>query len=402
MALAVESRQPALATVGPSVNGGRLRVAMMIQSYWPVLGGAQRQVQQLGPLLEHRGVAVTVVTRRPPGAPLRAAEPGVELRRLRVPPIGAAASVVYTAHGAVVLSHLRPDVIHVHDLLSPATAALIASARSPRPVVAKVLSTGLGGDIDRLLQKPFGARRLALMARRFAAFVCLSEEVEQELAAHGVSRERLHRIPNGVDTRRFRPPAADERERQRRQLAIPDNAVVALYCGRLAPVKRPTLLVEAARAAGAHLVIAGAGSERSRLKALATPENGVRLIDTVDDPLPLYHAADVYVSASTTEGMSGAVLEAMSSGLPIVASPASGMSELVMPSTGFIAADEGAESLGRALAALVEDGDMRARKGRAARELVASRYSLDSTADMLVELYRDLLRRSREHAERDS
>ena len=65
-----------------------MRVVMVIQSYLPVLGGAQRQVQRLGPLLEAEGFEVIVVTRRPPGTPLRETQHGIQVRRVPGPDTG--------------------------------------------------------------------------------------------------------------------------------------------------------------------------------------------------------------------------------------------------------------------------------------------------------------------------
>lgn len=371
-----------------------IRVAMVLQSYPPILGGAQRQVQRLGPLLARRGVGVSVVTRRPPGTPAREREPGVDVHRLRVPAQPALASLVYVGRGAAATIRERPDVIHVHDVLSPGTIGLVAGARLGVPVVAKILSTGRGGDVDRLLHKPFGARRLRLISNRFAAFVCLSAEVEQELVGHDVPPERMFRIPNGVDVQHFSPPSDAERLSARRRLDIPDGAVVTLYCGRMAPVKRLDVLLDAFRGAPGHLLIAGDGSEQPevrRLAASAELTGRVHVLSTVDDPAPLYRAADLYVSASVTEGMSGSVLEAMSSGLPVAASPASGMAELVTPATGVLASDVSAAALRRSICTLAGDQSLRATLGAAARTLICASYSLELTADRLATLYRSLL-----------
>src|SRR5829696_4801306 len=132
---------------------------MVIQSFLPVLGGAQRQVDLLAPLLQRRGIELTVITRRPAGTARRERRPGLEVRRMPGPDRGAAGSIAYTAGGLMALARLRPDVVHVHDLLSPSTIALLGRPLLRAPVIAKVLSTGPGGDLDRLLTKPLGRTR---------------------------------------------------------------------------------------------------------------------------------------------------------------------------------------------------------------------------------------------------
>lgn len=368
---------------------------MVIQSFLPVLGGAQRQVAMLGPVLARRGIETTVVTRRPPGTPRSEQLAGLEVRRMPGPDRGAIASIAYTGFGSLALARFRPDVIHVHDLLSPSTIALLSRPVTRAPIVAKVLSTGPGGDIDRLLTKPLGRRRLEAMARRFAAFVCLSPEVADELATHGVSRDLLHYVPNGVDTDHFRPPSAAERAGERAGVGIGEDRVVALYAGRFETVKRLDLLIAAAeRVQELHLVLVGEGDEESRLRR-EIAERGladrVTLLPRADDPAPLYRAADVYVSASSTEGMSNSVLEAMASGLPIVAAEASGMEELVVPNTGsLVPGPIDAEMLAAALTPIAANPQQRRRLGAGARARVEDRFSLEATAGKLCELYAEV------------
>ncbi len=383
--------------MGPDPVGdvSGMRVAMLIQSYLPVLGGAQRQVQRLGPLLADEGVDVTVVTRRPPGTALRQREPGVLVRRMPGPQTGSAGSLNYTARAAAEVVRLRPSLVHVHDLLSPATAALLGTALRPAPVVAKVLSTGPGGDVDRLLHKPAGAARMRLMARRVDAFVCLSADVEDELVDHGVPRERLHRIPNGVDTEAFCPsgPVTERRELRARLGLPPGDELLWLYCGRFAGVKRLNILVEALPDAPGRLLLVGEGADEPALRALARAHgltDRVLFRPMVEDPAPLYRAADGYVSASGTEGMSGSVLEAMACGLPVVAAPASGMRELLGDGAGILLDRADPAQFAAALRTIARDPAWAAGIGAVARERAAAQFSLRATAGSLAELYRSL------------
>jgi glycosyltransferase involved in cell wall biosynthesis len=234
------------------------------------------------------------------------------------------------------------------------------------------------------------------MARTFSAFVCLSDEVTEELGKHGVGADRLRRIPNGVDSDRFRPASPGEREAERERLGLDPEGVLALYTGRFAPVKRLDLLIDAvARVPNLRLAMVGEGSEEQELRGTIEARNlggRVKLLPLVDDPAPLYRAADLYVCASSTEGMSNSVLEAMASGLPIVAAKASGMAELVTPQTGVLV--DGASSSTAFAAGLTEVADdpaLRRRLGSEARSLVGTNYSLESVAIALRGLYDEVL-----------
>src|SRR4051812_42188709 len=258
-------------------------------------------------------------------------------------------------------------------------------ARPGRPAGASrcaVRAPPAGGRADgrRFPTKPLGGRRLELITRHAAAFVCLSREVEDELAAHGVPRDRLRRIPNGVDAERFRPPRNGERAAARSRLGLPADGLVLAYCGRFAEIKRVDVLLEAfARVDHAHLLLVGEGPEEPAVRE-AIRAGGlagrVRMVPTVDDTAPVLRAADAYVSASITEGMSNAVLEAMATALPVFASPASGMAELLGTEDGLLAEGDGADALAAALRR-APDGELRARAGARLREVVQARYSLE-------------------------
>jgi len=369
---------------------------MVIQSFLPVLGGAQRQVDLLGPLLQRLGVELTVITRHTPGTPRRELRAGLEVWRVPGPATGPLGSIAYTAGGALALARLRPDVVHVHDLLSPSTIALLARPAMRSPVVAKVLSTGPGGDVDRLLTKPFGRSRLRAIASSFSAFICLSSDVSEELRAEGVPEARLQRIPNGVDTARFRPADESERLETRTRLGLPDSRPLVLYTGRFADVKRLDLLIEAVAYSGElQLALVGEGDEEDRLRKLVMDlgiGDRVTFLPRADDTAPLYRAADIYASTSSTEGMSNSVLEAMASGLPVVAAAASGMAELVKPQTGVLVEDvNDPAAFAGALQRLAADPETLRLLGTEARALVSSSYSLDLVADRLRNLYDELL-----------
>lgn len=365
-----------------------MRVAMVINSYRPAVGGAQRQVEQLAPLLAERGIEVHVVTRRPAGTPRREQADGAVVHRTRAG-WGPGSGSAFMAEALGTLLRLRPDVLHAHDLLSPTTVSLAAGAVLRAPVVAKVLSAGAGADVDRLLHKPLGAQRMALAARRVAAFVSLSDQIDDELRTHGVAPDRVVHIANGVDLRHFRPASAEERADARAAFGIggdPDEPL-AVYCGRFVDVKRVDLLARATLAAGLRLAVVGEGPLEDGLRAVAARDPRLTVLGGAEDTAPLLRAADVYVSASVTEGMSNSVLEAMAAGLPVVASPASGMEDLLGAGPG-LAADTSEAALGAALRHAAGDPAWRAAEGARHRATVEDRFALDDTADRLAELYR--------------
>ena len=335
-----------------------------------------------------------MVTRRLPDTAARERLDGLDVIRVRVPAAESAASVAYTCGAVAALARIRPDVIHVHGLLSPATIGLIGGAVLRVPVVAKVLSSGPCGSLRRLLNKPFSEARLRAIGRRARRGDHARRGERARVARPGRARAPARSDPEWRRRERLPPPRARREERLRAVLDIPDGPL-ALYCGRLERPKRVPELIEAFAAAGAgHLLVVGDGSEHERARALAaSPALQGRVIvrPAVEHTAPLYRAADLYLSASVREGMSGSVLEAMASGLCVGAAPAGGMVELLADGAGMLLPADGTAGLATGIRELVLHADHRARLGAAARARVESQYSLERTADRLVALYRRLM-----------
>jgi glycosyltransferase involved in cell wall biosynthesis len=160
--------------------------------------------------------------------------------------------------------------------------------------------------------------------------------VRQGLLDDGFARDQIVTIPNMVDTARFRPARAGEREILRRRLGLPGGTVV-LYSGRLLPQKGVGTLLRAwrvivGRIPGATLVFLGDGPERRALERDASSwgiGGSVRFAGLVDNVEEYLRAADLFVFPSEFEAMPNAVLEAMACGLPIVTTAVGSLSDLL-------------------------------------------------------------------------
>jgi glycosyltransferase involved in cell wall biosynthesis len=142
------------------------------------------------------------------------------------------------------------------------------------------------------------------------------------------------------------------------------------------------------------VLLVGEGPEEGRLRTIAEDPSlrgRVTILPPVEDTAPFYRAADVYLSASHTEGMSVSVLEAMASANTVVASPASGMIDLLDGGAGVVAADATSEALAAALTSVVEDSGRRRAHGEVARRKVENAFSLEANAVAMIELYRSLI-----------
>lgn len=372
------------------------RVAMLIQGYFPHVGGAERQLATLAPALLERGLDVHVLTRRARGRERFEEIRGVPVHRIATPGSRITKSISFTLGAQLMLRRLDPDVIHAHDLYSPTTTALLAKRRLGVPVVVKVPRGGHLGDVARIRGRSFGRRRLEWLRDRVDRFVVISEEIDGELAAIGVPPERRIAIPNGVDTERFAPTTPEARTELRRTLEIAGSPLI-VYAGRLEPEKRlPDLFEVWPRVLDQHpeasLVIVGSGEQAAMLEREAGER--VHFTGAALDVAPYMRAGDLFVLPSAAEGLSNSLLEAMASALPVVATSVGAAPEVIenRKSGWLVPAADPPSLLEAILAALAEPAASRA-VGACARERVVSRYSLPVVADRFRELYRDVLKR---------
>lgn len=366
------------------------RVAMIIQSYLPCPGGAERQLAALAPMLCDRGIAIHVITRRYPGLSAYELVGGVPVHRLPIPGPKTTASLSFTLSALPLLRRLQPDVIHAHELLSPTTTAVAAGRWLGVPVIAKVLRGGMLGDLAKLARKPLGKWRMQRFIQAVDGFAVISQEIDAELATWGVPAPKRFFIPNGVDTQRFAPVSTDAKEELRRELALPD-VLTAVYAGRLAPEKCVDQLIHLwpkVREIYAHarLLILGDGPEQARLHQLATP--GVHFLGQIEDVLPYLQAADLFILPSATEGLSNAMLEALAVGLPVIATNVGGAPDVIKHwQNGWLAPPWQSDSWLEAILVLFTLPELRAQLGAQGRQKVVAEYGLTATADRLAALY---------------
>lgn len=232
---------------------------------------------------------------------------------------------------------------------------------------------------------PREIRILRFLNRFTRLFVANSEAVrEQTVRREGVSRERIEVIPNAVDVERFRPAARGERERLRTRLGIPATAPVIGCVANLRPIKGHDALLEAfaavcVRMPEARLALVGEGPTEAALRGRAGVLgvlDRVHFLGPRGDVPELLRAFDLAVLASHSEGLSNALLEAMASGLPTVATAVGGNPELLEDGAlGLLVPPHDAAAMAAALGDLLASPDRCRQLGAAARERVRARNS---------------------------
>lgn len=378
-----------------------LSVLMVSASFHPYVGGAEKQALELSAALRDRGLNVRVVTRRLPGLPAREELRGVPVARLWCLGGGLLNALSFMASLLLHLWSQAPfyEAIHVHLAGSPALAASLAGRLLGKPVFVK-LGGGRGiGELAASSASLSGRLKIKLLSWLKPRFVAVARELAQEAAAY-LGSVPLHILPNGVDTERYRPVAAAEKEAMRRRLGWP-SGLGFLYVGRISPEKRLPRFLEAwAEAAAKAEVLSfaafvGEGPELRLLEEIARRgplRDRVYFHAPMEDIQAAYAAAEVFVLPSVSEGLSNALLEAMASGLAILGSRVGGTAEAVEEArSGFLFAPDDASDMRRQLGKFFAHPELCARLGQAARQAALERYCLAGVARRYEELYRGAL-----------
>jgi len=315
------------------------------------------------------------------GARLRA-----EGYRVTVVPTPGIRPILFPGRLAAWLEELGPDVVHAHS------GTWIKAARATaRAGIDRLVFTLHGIEGTEPWHEPLFN---AWAARYTDVIAVVSQPLIRHLQRAHIDPSRIHVVHNGVDTDTFCP--AVEPARERVALGLPADRLIIGHVARFAPVKNHAFLVDSfARVVERHpealLVMVGDGplvnDVNVRIKERRLGDHVV-LLGEFDDLAPVYRAFDIFVLPSLEEGTSMSVLEAMATGLPVVASAVGGTPHLLADGAAGVLF-ESCDSAGfeRAVLDLLDDGARRERIGHEARARVVSRFSEASVLDHYERLY---------------
>jgi glycosyltransferase involved in cell wall biosynthesis len=245
--------------------------------------------------------------------------------------------------------------------------------------------------VQRLYQYMFSSLNARWERRTFAAaehVVAVSPMVKDELLEIGIPAEKITVIINGVDLEEFAPGPAD-----RPSLDLPEGPVLGLFVGDIkSPIKNlDTVLRALPQVPALHLAVAGDSTD-SPYPALAEDlgvADRVHFLGFRRDVAPLMRAADFFLLPSRRDSCPLVLLEALASGLPVIASSQVGNAPLLDGGAGFVLADpEDVSTLTDHATALTTDPALRRRMSQVARS-VAETHSWDRMAAAYLEVLRD-------------
>jgi len=237
-------------------------------------------------------------------------------------------SLLFLLRLAKLLRRFRPAVIHTRNWsgLDGVFAARLAGIKSV-----------VHGEHGWGMADPYGLNSKRRYIRRAAdlgvhKYTCVSKQMKTWLDNQIHVKKPISQIYNGIDAQQFHPATEREKIGLRQKFRLPNASPVIGVVGRLDPIKNHRLLFDAYTMLKPHypemrLLVVGDGPERKGLEKIAT--EGIRFLGRIEDMCEIYRLFDIFVLPSNNEGISNTILEAMASGLPVIASHVGGTPELI-------------------------------------------------------------------------
>jgi sugar transferase (PEP-CTERM/EpsH1 system associated) len=292
------------------------------------------------------------------------------------------------------LRHERPTILHAWMFHANLPGRVLGRLAGVPIIITSRRNENIGGAMRERFN-----RWTAHLDDRVVAVCELARQAEIERA--GVALEHVVTIYNGVDVTQFPVASVQATAQARRAIGMPVKVPLVGSLGRLHPQKGFSDLLTAfaqvrQRIPSVRLFVAGDGELRDDLEAQARSlgmAEAVTFAGVRADVPEILAALDVFVLPSLWEGMPNAVLEAMASGLPVVATAVGGTPEVVMDGvTGLLVPPQDPGALARAIERLLCDPGLRRTMGRAGRRRVEQHFDIRETVRQVEDLYETLLR----------
>jgi glycosyltransferase involved in cell wall biosynthesis len=288
---------------------------------------------------------------------------------------------------------------HGHPYLSSLIAAKIAK-RYHKPFVLTQHNTfieynSVWDKVERLNDLAVGKQVLEAAQK----IIAVSDATKNYVLSLGADPEKVLVLRNGVDLERFKP-AAQVREEIRKKLGIRQNEIVVLTVRRLVYKNGIDTLIEAAKIAikkNSNIIFLAVGTGpdfnevKTRIEQLGIGKNFKLAGFVSDENLPAYYnAADFFVLPSSSgEGLPLVGLEALASGLPLVATDVGGIREVMIKDYGKLVPPRAPEAMAEAIIEFSNFNSSNLRESL--RKIVEKRYSWDTNVDKMVKIYEELI-----------
>ena len=389
-----------------------IKVLMVTGAYHPEISSGGLQSQLIAKTMVGLADVRVLTTAIVPGTPRHETIDGIEVTRIHLR-MSSTASKLRAA--AVMLRELGGlmrwcDVVHVHGVSIKNVFVATMARLVGRPYLLSLHTAGADepGPIRKNGATAWWAFRAA------SRYLAVSPSLMKTAIDSGIPAGRIEYVPNGIDTDRFSPATPDERRRLRRALGHDVERPVVLFVGYFSHDKQPRVLFDAwlrlrdFHHADTSLVFVGATKSdyhevnegladamraEAASRGLGDRVTFTGIVHNVHDYLRM---ADVFVLPSRREGLPVALMEAMSCGLPSVASRLPGATDTLIEDgvSGRLVPPGDVSAFAEAVHTMLGDTEAASRMGAAAREIVTRNFSASTIAGRWLDNYRIALGRS--------
>jgi 1,2-diacylglycerol 3-alpha-glucosyltransferase len=304
------------------------------------------------------------------------------------------------------VKEISPDIVHIQNHFLIGKEVVSAAKKLGIPAIGTnhfmpenlVHYLHLPGIAERWVQK-LAWRQFVRVFEQLDSVTTPTKTAAALLEKAALNKDVMP-VSCGIDLERFKP--TNDGAYLKRRFGIPTDRPVLLYVGRLDKEKKIDVVLRAlpdiSRVTGVHLVLAGLGKEKQNLKAL-TEKLGIQKAVTFTGFVPdedlqnIYRVADLFVTAGIAELQSIVTMEAMASGLPVVAVNAMALPELVHNGeNGYLFSDGDSEMLAERVIAILANRALRARMSEKSLEIIKD-HDINKTVEKYESIYSEIVNR---------
>lgn len=379
---------------------GKIKVCMVIAGYYPNYSGAEKQLRQLmATNVFFNNIDCLVLTRKRKNLSNYELMDGIPIYRVSTFGSGIFAALTFVLFSFfwLIKNRQKFDILHCHQLHSSSTIGILGKLLLKRKVISKVTRSGTYGELNEIERLPFARLRIKLLRSHLDKVIILNKEMGQELRLRNFSQGKIAFIPNGVKIDNGIGLLDCEKETLRRKLNLPSGKLL-LYTGQMNRTKGISSLLKAWRLireqkADAKLLLLGEINDPA-IQVSSESDESIFCLGKVEDIHDYLKACDIFILPSLSEGMSNSLLEAMVSGLAIVATDIAGNRELIIDrKNGLLVKPQDIQGLAAAMLKLIEDEPFALKLAQQAR-LDVRQYDINRIGDVYFRLYHQMLQQT--------
>ena len=398
-----------------------MKICIFTETYYPVVGGGETQARLLAESLVAGGHSVIILTRKSDPS-LAEHEKYGDISVYRLAPVGSGQlkkwGLLFSSIPALIKRRSQYELIFVSGYRIIGLGAVLIGKLLGKRMVLKADSQGeMSGDFFTSGLKKLGISptsfffKLFIGFRNFVlkkadAFSAISPEIASEWVSSGIPPGKVHLIPNSVDTNRFLPVSPGQKLQVRDKLALPRDAFIAIYTGRLVSYKGLPLLLRVwneirNKHSNALLVLAGTGSldihncenELHEYVTAHALDEHVVFTGAIHNIPEYLQASDVFVFPTENDAFPSSVVEAMACALPVIATPVGAIKTIISHEENGILIEPGnQEQLFKALDVMIGSAEPSLRLGQSARQKALNSYSAKTVTEQYISLFESTLR----------